>query len=284
MTPSRVRLPPGGWATVLDFLCERFARIDRATWRDRMARGRVLDDAGLALAPERAYQPGLRVTYFREVADEATVAEREVVVHLDDHLVVVDKPHFLAVVPGGDRVADTLVARIAARLGVADVAPLHRLDRHTAGLVMLSIEPASRAAYHALFRERRIDKRYECLAPPLPDLAFPHTRRSRLGPGEPFFRIREIEGTPDSESRVEVLERGGTTWRYGLVPVTGRKHQLRVHMAALGAPIEGDPYYPELRAKAPDDPRRPLRLVARALAFVDPLSGAARRFASERRL
>ena len=275
---SRLQLPPGDWATVLDALCERFPSIDRATWLDRFARGRVLDDAGQPIAPDAAYRVGMEVRYFREVVDEPVIPFEIELLHVDEHLVVVDKPHFLPVTPAGGFVRETVLARLVQRLGNPDLVPLHRIDRGTAGLVMFSAHPATRAAYQALFRERRIDKRYEALAPPLHDVSFPHRRCSRLERGEPFFTMAEVGGEANSESRIEVLERGVEVWRYGLEPVTGRKHQLRVHMAALGAPILNDPFYPVPRALADDDHERPLKLLAKSLAFVDPVTGVPRRF------
>ena len=92
--------------------------------------------------------------------------------------------------------------------------------------------------------------------------------------------MREVEGAPNSETRIDVLERKGAWWRYALEPVTGRKHQLRVHMAALGAAIANDRWYPRLVAPGPDDGASPLKLLARSLSFVDPLDGAERRFES----
>jgi tRNA pseudouridine32 synthase/23S rRNA pseudouridine746 synthase len=109
-------------------------------------------------------------------------------------------------------------------------------------------------------------------------------RRSRIAPGEPFFRMREIEGEPNSETHVAIDARLGATWRYRLTPVTGRKHQLRVHMAALGAPMVNDDLYPSWREGASDDPQQPLKLVAHALAFHDPVTGQARRFESRQSL
>ena len=281
---SRLQLPPGPWSTVLEALCARFPQVPEATWRDRFARGRVLDADDHALDASSAYRVGTEVQYFREVADEPVVPFAETVLHADAHLVVVDKPHFLPVAPTGAWVRETLLTRLVHRLGNPALVPLHRIDRETAGLVLFSADPGSRSRYQALFRDRRIDKTYEALAPPLPDLAYPHVRRSRLERGDPFFRMHEVEGAANSETVVEVLERGTHCWRYRLGPVTGRKHQLRVHMAALGAPILHDRMYPVLRDASADALARPLQLLARALAFDDPLSGAPRRFVSSLRL
>ena len=269
---------------MLDALCERFPRVDRATWRERFARGRVLDAGGNPIDANAPYRAGAEIQYFREVADEPRIPFEERVLHVDRHLVVADKPHFLPVAPTGAFVRETLLGRLLRSLGNPDLVPLHRIDRLTAGLVLFSASRESRGAYQALFRERRIGKEYLALAPPLPALESPCVYRSRLERGEPFFRMREIAGDPNSETRIEVVARGPGPWCYRLEPVTGRKHQLRVHMAALGAPIGGDPLYPDLRDPGPDDHARPLQLLARALEFDDPLDGRRRRFCSERTL
>ncbi|MCP8464687.1 RluA family pseudouridine synthase [Pseudomonas sp. ZM23] len=284
---STLHLPAGPWATVLDCLCAHFPAIDRATWLDRMARGRVLDSDGQPIGPQHLYREGLRIHYFREVAQETPIPFEESVLHVDEHLVVADKPHFLPVTPSGQYVEQTLLARLAKRLDNPLLVPLHRIDRLTAGLVLFSANPDSRAAYQALFRERRIDKMYEAIAPALPQLEFPHLRRSRLVDGDPFILMREAEGVPNSETRIEVLERRGEWWRYALYPVTGKRHQLRVHMSALGAPLRGDPLYPVLlprEQREPEDYARPLKLLARELDFIDPLSGQPRQFQSRLQL
>ena len=96
--------------------------------------------------------------------------------------------------------------------------------------------------------------------------------------------MAELEGEANALTRIEVIERRGDVWRYALEPVSGRKHQLRVHMAALGAPIVGDDFYPQVIERAADDYRQPLQLLARRLAFIDPLRGEPREFRSAREL
>lgn len=280
LAASTVQLPPGAWTTVLDCLCDRFPSISRARWIERMARGRVVDGEGTVVTAQTPHRAGLDVHYYRQVEGEPAIPFEEVIVHADADLLVVDKPHFLPVMPAGAHVHETLLGRLIRRTGNGDLAPLHRIDRETAGLVMFSANPDSRARYQALFRERRIQKRYEAMAPALPDLVFPHVRRSRLVAGEPFFRMQEIEGPANSETRIDVVERRKERWRYVLTPVTGRKHQLRVHLAALGAPIAHDPLYPTVRHRAVGDHAAPLQLLAKRLAFVDPITGAERCFMS----
>ena len=229
---------------------------------------------------ETPYRTGLEVHYYREVPDEAPVPFEETVLHVDDHVLVADKPHFLPVTPAGAHVRETLLARLIRRTGNEALAPLHRIDRDTAGLVLFSTNPQSRACYQAMFPERRIAKAYEAIAPALSDVDFPCVRSSRIVPGEPFFRMQEIEGPANSETRIDVIARGDGHWRYSLTPTTGRKHQLRVHMAALGAPIVNDAIYPSVSHRAAGDYAAPLQLLAKRLSFVDPLTGIERHFQS----
>jgi tRNA pseudouridine32 synthase/23S rRNA pseudouridine746 synthase len=279
-----LQLPAGTWATVLDCLCERFPAVARAAWIDRFERGRVLNAQGEVLCLDAAFRVGAEILYFREVADEPVIPFEAHVLYADAHLLVADKPHFLPVTPAGGFVRETLLTRLMRRLGNADLVPLHRIDRETAGLVLFSANRASRGAYQSLFRERRIDKRYEAIAPALPEQSFPLRRATCLTRGEPFFRMQEVEGQANSETLISVVERSGGMWRYALVPVTGRKHQLRVHMAALGAPIMNDSLYPELRRANDEDFSSPLQLLAAGLQFIDPLSGSLREFESQLRL
>jgi tRNA pseudouridine32 synthase/23S rRNA pseudouridine746 synthase len=172
MRPSRLQLAPGPWTTLIDGLCARFPAIARERWLDRFERGRVLDADGIELAPDMPYRVGLEVRYFREVPDEVAIPFQESVLHVDPHLVVADKPHFLPVTPGGGYVRETLLARLIARLDNPDLVPLHRIDRATAGLVLFSANPRSRADYQSLFAQRRIVKHYEAVALALPSGCF----------------------------------------------------------------------------------------------------------------
>lgn len=273
-------LPQGRWTTVFDCLCASFPAIDAERWRERFLRGRILDGNREPLDISTRYRTGLRIHYFREVPNETPIPFVETIVHADAHLIVADKPHFLPVTPVGEYVEQTLLARLIARFNNPDIVPLHRIDRHTAGLVLFSAQPSSRSAYQSLFVDRKIGKRYEAIAPALPGLTFPLTRQSRIVRGEPFFRSCEIDGESNTETRIDVLESAGEYWRYDLYPVTGKKHQLRVHMAALGAPIRNDAFYPQVCDALLDDYARPLKLLARELSFVDPITGRARHFTS----
>ena len=283
---SCVALPAGPWPTIEAFLCERFPAISAAAWHARLIGGEVFDEGGAALAAQAPYRPYSRVYYYRSLAHEAAIPFTEVVLHQDEFLVAVDKPHFLPVTPAGEYLQETLLVRLRQRLGIDTLTPMHRLDRDTAGVVLLCVQPAMRNRYQALFRDRCIAKRYEAIAPWRPDLVFPLVRCSRLAESPTFMQMQETSGTPNAETRIDVLQVDGALARYALQPVTGQKHQLRVHMAALGMPILNDRIYPDLQpVPAPDtlpDYSRPLQLLARALAFIDPITGVHRSFESAR--
>lgn len=284
VSASRVQLPPGAWSTALEFLVAHFRDIPESTWRARIERGQVLREDGSALESFTPYRAGETLHYYRELQAEPPIPFEAQIIYRDEHLLIADKPHFLPVIPAGRFVQETLLVRLKQATGLQELVPLHRIDRGTAGLVALSINPQTRGAYQQLFPQRAVLKQYEALAPTLPGLRFPITRRSRIAPGEPFFRMGETLGAANSETLIEIAERRGALDLYRLFPVTGRKHQLRVHLAALGAPILHDPLYPTLRPEAEDDYARPLKLLARALSFIDPLSGERRRFESLRSL
>ncbi len=282
-------LKPSPWPTVLDFLAQRMPAVSHHAWSERFASGRVLSEDGVALALDAPFLAGARVYYYRELPNEPVVPFEETVLYQDTHLVVADKPHFLPVTPGGRYVQQCLLVRLQRTLGLPQLAPLHRIDRETAGLVLFAVNPAERGAYHALFSGREMHKTYEAIAPATECMTWPHTRLSHLRehPTE-FYRMVESEAgaAPNSETVIQMQERRGAWARYQLSPVSGKRHQLRVHMNALGLPIAGDQLYPEV-LHGPDtveDFTTPLQLLAKRIAFTDPVTGALRAFQSARSL
>ena len=278
--PSCVGLPAGNWPTITDFLVERFPAIARGVWLQRMAQHLVVDEFGELVTPHRPYPKHLRIYYYRAVDEEPRIPFDEAVLYQDTHLVVADKPHFLPVTPSGHYLQETLLVRLKKRLGIDTLIPIHRIDRETAGLVLFSVQPGERNAYQALFRDHAVTKHYEAIAPWRDDLAWPLTRKSRIVEDEPFFRQREVAGPPNSETHIDVLSVSGKLAKYGLSPVSGKKHQLRVHMNALGLPILNDRMYPPVKDTPDDDYNLPLQLLAKSIAFTDPISGEARYFQS----
>ena len=282
--PSCVAVPDGPWRTVAEFLSHQFPAVAPETWAARMQAGEVVDEHGLRVSLESALRPGVRLYYYRSLDAEPALPFDEVVLFQDEHLVAVDKPHFMPVTPGGRYLQQTLLVRLKRKLGIDTLAPVHRLDRETAGVVIFSVQPSTRGAYQGVFSQRAATKHYEAVAPWRPDLAWPLTRRSHLEEDEHFMQMREGPGEPNTETRIEVLKVKGDLALYRLSPVTGRKHQLRVHCAALGMPIVNDLIYPRLMAQDSDDPSRPLQLLARSLAFRDPVTGQPRHFLSQQAL
>jgi tRNA pseudouridine32 synthase/23S rRNA pseudouridine746 synthase len=272
---------PGG---MLAFLQARFAEVGGPPWTERLARGDVVDAHGAALHADSAVRQGMRIWYYRELEAETPIPFEEGILFQDAHLLVVDKPHFLPMIPSGRFLRETLLVRLKRRFDLPHLTPIHRLDRETAGVVIFSHNLATRGLYQSMFQKRSIRKVYEALAPVLAGRDFPFTYRSRMVDGDKFFIMREEAGEPNSETLVELLETRGALARYRLHPHTGRKHQLRLHMAALGAPILNDAFYPVALPCKGDDFSAPLQLLARAIAFDDPLTGQARSFASLRRL
>lgn len=262
--------------------------VNETTWAHRLRRGDVLDEQGQVLPVDAPFAPGTRVYYYRELPNETPIPFTETVLFQDEHLVVADKPHFLPVAPVGRFVQETLLVRLKQRLNLPHLVPLHRIDRETAGLVLFAVQPSERGSYHALFSERRIEKTYQAIAPFAEHLVQPLSHRSHLAehPTD-FFRMAEQENAAaNSETHIEMQERLGGWARYRLRPLSGKRHQLRVHMNAVGAPLAGDQLYPHVR-QAPgdaDDFNHPLQLLAQSLAFTDPNTGEARVFNSGQRL
>ena len=282
--PSCVVLPTQGDGSTLDFLLQRLPSVPRAKWLQRMQAGDVRDELGRAVQADTPLLHGLRIYYYREVAQEPAVPFEAQVLYQDAHIVVADKPHFLPVVPGGNYLQNTLLVRLKKQLGLPDLSPVHRIDRDTAGLVLLTVRREDRGAYQELFRTRNVDKTYEAIAPWRADVAFPREHASRLGESGNFIRMQELPGAPNSFTHMQLLEHNAHWGRYRLSPISGKRHQLRVHMAALGLGLKGDGLYPVVDDAPEGDFSRPLMLLAQTLAFTDPLTGVPRQFATQRTL
>ncbi|MFD7402846.1 RluA family pseudouridine synthase [Streptomyces sp. NPDC059866] len=284
--PVRVRLPAEGpWATVREHLVARLTGAGAGVVDGMFDAGLVVGADGRPVASDAPYVPGMFVWFHRDLTDEVPVPFPLQVVHRDEHIVVVDKPHFLATTPRGSHVAETALARLRRELGIPTLGAAHRLDRLTAGLVLFTVRPEERGAYQTLFRDRLVRKEYEAVAPYDPALGLPRTVRSRIVKERGSLTAREVEGEPNAVSRIELIEHRTDLGCYRLVPGTGQTHQLRVHMNTLGVPILGDPLYPVVTGPVPaGDFRRPLQLLARELEFTDPVTGVAHLFRSERTL
>ncbi|MBF6225608.1 RluA family pseudouridine synthase [Nocardia abscessus] len=284
LDPARLRLPEqGDWATIRDHLVERLPRVPATRIDELLHAGGIVDLNG-PIAPDAPYVPGGAVWFHRDLPEETVVPFDIPVVHRDDDLLVVDKPHFLATIPRGQHILQTALVRLRRELDLPDLIPAHRLDRGTAGLVLFVINPARRGAYQTMFHKRTVRKEYEAIARFDPDLALPRVVRSRIIKEKQVLAAQEVPGEPNAETEVELLEHRDGLGRYRLRPHTGRTHQLRLHMNSLGIPILGDDFYPVLTDKPVDDFTRPLQLLAASLEFTDPVSREPRRFETSRTL
>ncbi|MFC9786334.1 pseudouridine synthase [Rhodococcus sp. NPDC127528] len=299
--PTRLRVPTSGpWATIADYVVARFDHMDSDDLYRRFDAGEIVGADGRPIGRAAALGAHPFVWYYRDLPIEDPVPFHEEILHVDDDLVVIDKPHFLPTTPSGRYLRESALVRLRVRLGNPDLAPIHRLDRGTAGLVMFSARPATRGAYQSLFEKRRVVKVYEAVsarpsgwdpaAPALAGRAVPLVYRNHIAARRGELRVvADDDREPNAETAVEVRGTGVSTSGRAVLhtvlrPRTGRMHQLRVHLAALGVGILGDRRYPDLLPEAPDDHSLPLQLLARELEFTDPLSGTPRRFVTRRTL
>ncbi|WP_247829104.1 RluA family pseudouridine synthase [Arthrobacter antioxidans] len=281
---TRLRLPAEGpWETALDYILDRFDHVDPEGIGERFDRGEVVALGGEVLTRSTPLGEHTFVWYYRELPVEERLPVELSILHQDDHLLVVDKPHFLPTTPGGMYVAESALVRLRVELGIPDLIPMHRLDRMTAGILMFSIDPDTRGAYQLLFENRRISKEYRAVAPVRPELRLdeePQDVRSRIVKSRTYLLAQEVEGPANTHTTVSLLDQRADRGLYRLQPHTGKTHQLRLHMASLGLGIVNDPFYPVLHPQAPDDYTRPLQLLAHSIAFADPVDGTERSFES----
>ncbi|NIL89352.1 hypothetical protein RhoFasSB10_01657 [Rhodococcus fascians] len=284
LDPARVRMPEdGSWPTVREFLTATEQRISPRRIDEMLAAGEVVDMGG-PVSADAPYVPGDAVWFHRDLPMETVVPFDISIVHRDDAVLVIDKPHFLPTIPRGGHILQTALVRLRLELGLPQLVPAHRLDRVTAGLVLFVVDPTLRGAYQTLFQDRKVHKEYEAIAAYEPSLALPTEVRSRIVSDKGQFTACEVAGEPNAHTVVELLDHRGGIGRYRLTPSTGRTHQLRLHMNSLGIPILGDDLYPTASGRAVDDFTAPLQLLASAIEFIDPISKAVRRFETQRSL
>lgn len=289
VSASRVYLPADqSHSNLLSFFVQQFPHIAEDEWASRFKEGLILDQEGRVLAANAAYLPNAHLIYFRRLAREPEIPFEEQILYQDEHILVADKPHFLPVTPSGLYLHQTLLNRLKRATGIQTLSPIHRIDRDTAGLVIFSINPNERAQYQNLFRDRAVTKAYEAIAPYSEDLVkqLPLTYQSRLEESEHFLQMHEIEGEPNSDTLIEILEIKNPFARYRLTPGSGKKHQLRCHLNALSIPIKNDQIYPVLTPYQEYDLdfSKPLQLLAKEISFIDPVIKQSRSFISQKTL
>ena len=286
-SPSRVSLPciDKPYPSILEFLTERFPGVSRSSWETRITEGKVLDESGLPITPETPFVPQKRLFYFREVADEPRVPLQEKILFQNDEILVACKPPFLPVIPSGPYVDECLLNRLRSTTGNNNLVPLHRIDRETSGLVLFSMKKATRGLYGGLFLNGTVEKTYDALAVVTHNPEATEWRvENRLVDDDIWFRTKVVPGVVNARSQIKLVDFKNNCAQFLLYPLTGKKHQLRVHMSGLGFRIMNDRYYPELLPKQEDDLDNPLQLIARRVKFTDPVSGKEMEFESERKL
>jgi tRNA pseudouridine32 synthase / 23S rRNA pseudouridine746 synthase len=286
VSASRVYLPANQpHQNLLDFFVSQFPHIAPDEWAARFNEGLVMTVDGQQLAAKDLYQGNTHLIYFRRLAREPEIPFEEQIIFQDEHILVADKPHFLPVTPSGLYLHQTLLNRLKKKTGIQTLSPIHRIDRDTAGLVIFSINPRERAQYQNLFRDRLVKKVYEAVAPYSEVLSaqLPFTYRSRLEESEHFLQMMEVQGESNADTHIELLDVKSPWARYRLTPGSGKKHQLRCHLNALGIPIRNDQIYPILTPyqEYELDFAKPLQLLAKEIAFTDPITCERRRYVSQ---
>lgn len=256
-----------------------------ANTTDMLASERFVYADATPVRDEDPYHPNTFVWFYRDLRDEPIVPGEISVVYRNARILVIDKPPFLATTPRGRHVTQTVLVRMRDELDLPELSPVHRLDRSTSGLLVLTTERKWRGAYQSMFQERRVEKVYRAVAALRPALELPTVVTNRIEKTRGLLQAMIVQGEPNARTRID-LETALDDHRaiYRLTPITGKTHQLRLHLNALGIPIENDPLYPNIRDDNPDDFTYPLQLLASELAFTDPIDETPRRFVSERSL
>lgn len=281
ITASMVFLPKSSaYPTIFDFLITKFSHIKYSEWQQRFDDGLVFDQQGHILNHHTPYQNEQHIYYYRHLTHEVEVPFQHIVLFENKHFMVVDKPHFLTISPTGQYVQQTLLTRLKQETHLPFLSPIHRLDRETAGLILISKQVESRGMYAQLFAERKVQKTYHAIAAFQADLSLPLRFSACMQKGEPFYTMRLGHGEVNSTTDIDMIEHNNIWAKYELKPVTGKQHQLRVHMNALGLPLKNDHFYPQVQHQPEQDFSAPLQLLAKHLEFIDPVTDQKMNFSS----
>ena len=285
VTPSFLIVPTDvGTRSVLEYLLQRFHKLPADKLTEKIYNGGFFLDSGEPALPDAPIERAQRIWYFREVHNESSIPYPLPTLYEDDHIIVVDKPHFLATTPAGSWLHETALIRLRAASHNLDITAAHRLDRATAGVLLFTKRAELRRPYQQLFEQRQTQKIYQavCVLNPKLTESFDIDLRLKLNDHNPLMSV--VDGEPNSQTHVQLLAQSGNYAHYQLTPETGKQHQLRIHMAHMGAGIVNDPWYPNAQLRHDDNFAEPLQLLAQRLAFIDPVTGQERCFESQQTL
>lgn len=289
-SPSKLSLPQKnpGVTTVLEYLALKFPSITSDVWKQRMADGKVHWHDGSLISASSLFAAQQRVYYYREVDSEPVIPFAERIIFQDELILVAYKPHFLPVTPGGEYVEECLQNRLRNKTGNQELQAVHRIDKATAGLVLFSVNPSSRQHYHHLFESHQVNKTYQAIANTNINAPIANQQweiKNRLEKTGTRFLMHIVEGLANSHSRIRCLQCSADKALFELNPITGKTHQLRLHMQSLGWPLLHDTYYPQLRQPIKSaDYSQPMQLLAQQLYFIDPMTQQPRSFSSNTKL
>ena len=208
---TRLRLPDGGpWDTAMDYMMHRWGHIDPQGIEDRFDAGEIVGEGGIPLHRGTRLEDHTFIWYYRTLPPETRLPVELNILHQDEHILVVDKPHFLPTTPGGTYIQESALVRLRNQLDLPDLIPMHRLDRMTAGILLLSTNPGTRGKYQVLFEKRQVQKEYECVsaAEPAaghPAVDFPVVVRNRMTKSRSYLLAEVIDGEPNAETRIDLL-------------------------------------------------------------------------------
>jgi len=269
------------YPTVFQFLCRCFPKISNDLWKVRLDEGLVFYDDGIIAKANDLCKPSQRIWYYREIDKETPIPFEEKILYVNDHILIADKPHFLPVIPAGRFVNETLLNRLKQKTGLVDLTPVNRIDRETAGLVLFSTNRKTAPLYYDLFKTGSVQKVYRALSPAISGSSLIQMNiENRLVSGEPWFLMKVESGIPNARSTLTIENISNGICSFSVVPHTGKKHQIRIHMASVGYPILNDRYYPVLAPQGDDDYVNPLKLLSEQLRFIDPITKESLEFRS----